>query len=110
MLAKPTGTLFVVVTCARRVCDFFQFNIIVTGNNPKPSSFSFTGGSGSQLVTLGPGSFKITESIPPNSFSLLNFEVDGDCMGSQTSPTQAQATGTISAGQHLICVLRNFVR
>ena len=49
-------------------------------------------GVGSQLVTLGPGNFEITESsqLPFSGFFF------GDCTGSQTAPTQLRATGTIS--------------
>ena len=46
---------------ARSDCPVTIFSITVTGNNPQPQSFSFTG-SGSQLVKLDPGSFEITDS------------------------------------------------
>ena len=63
-----TGTLLV-----RKVCVTFQgagcdpnfhFPIQVTGNHPQPSTFVLTPDS-SQLVTLGPGTYTITEGQPP---------------------------------------------
>ncbi len=105
--AGTPATLLINELCFSIGCPDIPFNIIVTGNNPRPSTFSFTFFSNSQLVTLGPGSFEITESTAPFSFELLSFR--GDCTGSQTSFGQAQATGTISAGQHLTCNIANFV-
>ena len=102
---KPTGTLLVIERCIGRGCPFLPINVIVTGNNPQPSSFTFISRSNSQLVTLGPGSFEITEST---QLLLVTSSFDGDCAGSQTSTNQAQATGTISAGQHLTCTIANF--
>ncbi len=63
-------------------------------DNPQPSSLALRGGE-SQLVTLDPGNYKITSvSTRDNVFS-------GDCI--QTNGFQA--TGTISAGQHLTCTV-----
>jgi hypothetical protein len=67
-------TLFVSMVCNNNnpICANLPFAITVTGNNPLPSSFSITG-SGSQLVTLGPGNFRIemNSSFPP--------DFSGDC-------------------------------
>jgi hypothetical protein len=100
--AKSTGTLLINEICSGP-CRVV-FSITVTGNNPYPSSFSFTG-SGSQLVALGPGSFTITESTPS---PFVAFVSGGDCVGiPQTTSSQAQATGIINAGQHLTCNIKN---
>lgn len=104
--AKFTGNLLIKELCFDGGCPILAFNIIITGNNPQPPAFTFTGFSNSQLVTLNPGSFKITESTAVFPFELLSFR--GDCIGGQTSGTQAQATGTINAGQHLTCTIANF--
>ena len=69
LTAGTPGTLLINELCFGVSCPHFPFNIIVTGNNPQPSSFSFRGPSNSQLVTLGPGSFEITESTA--SFRLI---------------------------------------
>jgi hypothetical protein len=110
--AKPTGTLLINKVCSGSFCSQSEtvFSVTVTGNNPQPSTFSFTGSGGSQLVTLGPGNFEITESTSPTApFPFLAI-VSGDCTGiPQTSPHEAQATGSISAGQHLTCNIRNNV-
>ena len=82
-----------------------DMSIIVEGNNPQPSSFSFNPPF-SQLVTLGPGSFTITESTTSLPFTT---RVSGDC--SLASPPGLSQTftiiGTISAGQNLICNIVN---
>ena len=41
---ETTGTLLINEACLgdSRRCSFIHFNITITGNNPKPSSFSFT--------------------------------------------------------------------
>ena len=71
------------------ICNYFKpntaFPITVTGNNPQPSSFHLATFK-SQIVSLGPGSFAVTQDtngIPPYYI--------GDCKG------------TISAGQNLKC-------
>ena len=69
--------------------------ITVTGNNPQPSSFSFTGTGGSQLVTLGPGNFRIGVNTP------FQADFSGSC--AEFSPRIA--TGTINEGQQLTCTI-----
>jgi hypothetical protein len=76
------------------------FPITVTGNNPQPSSLSIPRGQ-TQSVTLGPGSFTVTESQTGFATTFT-----GDC--TQTAPGSFEATGTISAGQTLHCTVINF--
>ena len=79
-----------------------QFEIRITGNNPNPPGFELRGG-GSQDITLGSGSFTITETT---AFPFTTFS--GDCMlASSPGPFQVAATGTIAAGQHLTCTITN---
>jgi hypothetical protein len=103
----------------RKVCVIFQipgpqppcnpnagleFSVEITGgNNPQPSTFILTPDS-SQLVTLGPGSFTIVESAV---FGIRSVTFSGDCM--QTAPGSMEATGIISAGQHLTCTITNTI-
>ena len=57
-------------------CTGDTFFITVTGNNPQPSSFPLSVSpnhpEAHQLVTLGPGNFKVTETLsedtPPDRF------------------------------------------
>jgi hypothetical protein len=83
-------------------CQGVTFSISVTGNNPQPSSFTLSGGQ-TQDVTLGPGTFTVTEAhaagFNPPSFANNCKQVTGD-----------SATGTISAGQILSCVITNIRR
>ena len=65
----------------------------------QPSSFSFIG-SDSQLVTLNPGGFVITQSKTPIVFIT---SISCDC----TETSDFQATGTISAGQQLTFTITN---
>ncbi|HZC20821.1 MAG TPA: hypothetical protein VE223_04175 [Nitrososphaeraceae archaeon] len=55
-------------------CPGVMFSITVTGNNPQPSSFTF-GNEQDQDVTLGPGSFTVTET-PVTGFLTVFV---GDC-------------------------------
>jgi hypothetical protein len=108
---ETTGTLLIKKVCLRfqipgpqPPCSnpqFAQVSIQITGNNPQPSSFILTPDN-SQLVTLGPGTFTIVESA---TFPIVSITFSGDCM--QTAPGSTEATGTISAGQHLICTITN---
>jgi hypothetical protein len=87
----------------------FDQSIIVEGNNPRPSSFSLPGAlsSFSQLVTLGPGSFTITQS---SRFPFRTESVSGDCSLASPDGGLHQTftfNGTISAGQHLTCRIVN---
>jgi hypothetical protein len=85
----PTGTLIVTKQVVGGPLQPSDFNIVVLGNNPSPSSF--TGSSSGTTVTLGEGTFNIVEGGAisySQSFS-------GDC------------AGTISAGQTLTCTITN---
>lgn len=111
--AKPgtPGTLLVNLVCSfgSSPCRTAVIDITVTGNNPQPASFSFTGPGGSQLITLGVGSFTISRLgfsgvasvLPITSFS-------GDCLpiGPNDRIVTSQATGTMTGGQHLTCNIR----
>jgi hypothetical protein len=99
-----TGILLV-----RKVCVTFQgagcdpnfhFPIQVTGNNPQPSTFVLTPDS-SQLVTLGPGTYTITEGQPPRVPISATFS--GKCIQSGLFT----ASGTISAGENQTCMINN---
>ena len=70
-----------------------EFTITVTGNHPDPASFS--GSETGTLVTLGVGSYKVSED------ELTGFEVSfsGDC--------NANGDGTIAAGDHQTCTVTN---
>jgi hypothetical protein len=70
-----------------------NFTMHVTGNNPTPANFA--GSTTGIDVTLGPGSFNVTETGPTSSF---NVTTTGDC------------AGTIAAGQHLTCTITNTVK
>jgi Sec-independent protein translocase protein TatA len=94
-----TGTLSITKTCGpvdEVTCVSVEFPITVTGNNPQPRDFtvqlSFSSPTVTRVVTLDPGSFRVTESVP-QGFSPPIFE--GNC------------DGTISAGQSLTCTIRN---
>jgi hypothetical protein len=95
------GTLLVEKICAVIPC-LATFSIQITGNNPQPPNFVL-GPGGSQLVTLGPGHFRIVEGeIGPAPFTTT---FSGDC--EQTSPGSDEATGTIDPGDELTCTITN---
>jgi hypothetical protein len=94
-----TGTLRILKDCSLG-CPGTAFPITVTGNNPQPSSFILAN-IHFKDVTLGPGTFTVHESLP-RGFLPPSFV--GDCK--QTGPLDA--TGTISAGQNLGCLIINF--
>jgi hypothetical protein len=96
-----TGTLTISKDCPD-LCPGTTFSITITGNNPDPSSFTL-GNRQSQVVTLGPGSFTVTET-PVTGFQQL-FIPSSTCK--QTGPFSNSATGTISAGQNLECDIVN---
>ena len=105
---ETTGTLLIKKVCVGvpegTPCfnpQSFAFSIQITGNNPQPSTFTLTPDT-SQLVTLGPGTFTIVESA---TFPITSVTFSGACM--QTAPGSLEATGTISAGQHLTCTITN---
>jgi hypothetical protein len=94
-----TGTLEIFKYCAPS-CPDTEFHITLTGNSPvTPPSFNI-GDGGRQTVTLGSGTFTIHE-VPTAGFS-PSFE-DG-CM---QSGSPGEATGTISAGQTVRCIITN---
>jgi hypothetical protein len=68
-----------------------QFEIHVTGNNPNPPNFA--GSTTGIDVTLSPGAFNVTETLPTVGIFASSFI--GDC------------SGTIAAGQHLSCTITN---
>jgi hypothetical protein len=70
-----------------------DFTIHVTGNNPTPANFA--GSATGTDVTLGSGAFNATE-VPPSA----DLEVKGTSFAGNCS-------GTITAGQHLTCVITN---
>jgi hypothetical protein len=98
---QNSGVLTIFKVCFPS-CQGITFSITVTGNNPQPSSFTLSGG-GHQAVTLGTGTFTVTEAhvagFNPPSFANNCKQVTGD-----------SATGTISAGQTLSCVITNIRR
>jgi hypothetical protein len=98
---KPTTTTLLV----KKVCfqadstpcpsePRFTFPITVTDDNPKPSTFSLANGD-SQLVILGPGTYKVSEAHP----TIFTVTFSGDC--------NANGDGTIAAGQHKTCTITN---
>jgi hypothetical protein len=93
-----TGTLVITKLC-RNSCG--PFLIKVTGNNPQPQSVSLTNGQDGSVI-LGPGNYTVTET-PRSGFLSPNF--GGDCK--RTAPGSHEATGTISAGQNLHCIILN---
>jgi Prealbumin-like fold domain len=89
--APTTATLTVIkIVSGNTTATPSDFAIGVIGNNANPSNFN---GSSGTDVTLGPGTFNVTESIPAGSFFTTSFT--GDC------------DGTIAAGQHLTCTITN---
>jgi hypothetical protein len=99
--ATPTtATLLVkkVVVCPKTIivdgCQNKKFNIKVTDTNPDPSSFDL-GNDGTQLVTLGAGTYKVSEP----EHTGFNVVFSGDC--------NANGDGTIAAGAHQTCTITN---
>jgi Prealbumin-like fold domain len=66
-----------------------NFTIHVTANNPNPPNFA--GSATGTDVTLGPGTFNVTET------GLAGF----------TTSFSSNCSGTIAAGQHLTCTITN---
>jgi len=101
-----TATLIVkkfIVNCPEP-CQFdaSDFNIQVTGNNPSPSSFQ--GSDKGTTVTIGPGKYTVSETLPSgdNTFFLAKFA--GDCQKDDDNPS---ATGNIKAGETQECTINN---
>jgi Prealbumin-like fold domain len=91
--APTTATLTVIKIVSGNATNTTpsNFTMHVTGNNPTPANFAGSNGTGTD-VTLGPGTFSVTETGPTSSF---NTTTTGDC------------SGTITAGQHLSCTITN---
>ena len=98
---SPATTLQISKHCDPSCSSNLVFPIAVTGNNPEPSSFPLRNGE-SQTVTLGPGSFTVTETLP------IDFQISfsGDCK--KDGPTSA--SGIISTGQTLTCTIMNHLQ
>jgi hypothetical protein len=99
-VTPTTGTLLVkkVVKCIDTIivdgCQNKKFNIKVTDTNPDPASFDL-GNGGTQLVTLGAGTYTVSEP----EHTGFNVEFSGDC--------NANGDGTIAAGAHQTCTITN---
>jgi hypothetical protein len=92
----------VCVTFQGAGCDpNFHFPIEVRGNNPQPSTFGLTPDSSQQLVTLGPGTYTITEGQPPRVPIAATFSANCIQSGLFT------ASGTISAGENQTCTIND---
>jgi hypothetical protein len=97
-LTLPNSGVLEIIKVCFPSCQGVTFSIKITGNNPQPSSFTLSIPSHkSQDVTLGPGTFTVTEAhvagFHPPSFA-------NDCR--QIAPGSFSATGTIRAGQPYI--------
>jgi hypothetical protein len=107
-LQTTTGTLLVkkVVDCKGDLqCIRFNsvntFIITVTGNDPHPPVFQ---GSSSTAVTLGQGTYTVSEIPQPNGMLPPTFS--GDC--TSTGSGSFSATGAISANNlHQTCTITN---
>jgi hypothetical protein len=66
-----------------------QFDMHVIGNNPSQSSFA--GSSSGTPITLGPGTYQVSENLSPGYSPSLSTE----------------CSGTISEGQSKICIITN---
>jgi hypothetical protein len=84
---ETTGTLLVKFVCNIPICATSSSVIIISSANAQPDILTFTV-SGSQLVTLDPGTFSILV------ISVIGQDRSGDC-----------DIGTIKAGQHLTCTI-----
>jgi len=90
------------VSQAIYICDEVgpeDFEITVTGNNPNPSQFP--GSETGTVVTLGAGSYTVSESL----VGATEATFSGDC--TQTGPLEAE--GTISDGETQTCTIDNEV-
>jgi hypothetical protein len=107
--AEPTTTTLLV----KKVCvlpntkpcpSSTKFTITVTDDNPQPSTFVLANGD-SQLVTFsGPSTYTISEETPSDHAFTTGFS--GDCT-ERSEDGIPTATGTISAGEHQTCTIRN---
>ena len=90
---ETTGTLLVRFVCNNPICATARPSIviIVSASTP-PVSLTFTV-SGSQLVTLNPGTFDVLV------LSEIGQDRTGDC------GVSSLGTSTIKAGQHLTCTI-----
>ena len=97
---QPTGTLLLKKICTN--CEDIVFSIEITGNSPQISIFSLAPGE-SQLVTLGAGSYTVTEI--QGLGIVTSFAGD---YGTEAN-IKGTATGTISAGEHQTWTITNTV-
>jgi hypothetical protein len=81
----------------------FPFQITVTRNNPQPSTLCLASGD-SQLVTLGPGTYRVFDQ---SAFGFAAIFL-GDCI-QILDINEHTATGTISAGKHKTCTITNLM-
>jgi hypothetical protein len=89
-MPETTGTLLVKFVCNIPACATARPSVIIfNGANAQPDILTFTV-SGSQLVTLDPGTFSI----------LVLSEIGGDASGDCDI-----GINTIKAGQHLTCTI-----
>jgi len=87
---ERTGTLLVKFVCDIPVCaTALPSLIIISSANAQPDTLTFTV-SGSQLVTLDPGTFRLLV------LSEIGTDLSGDC---------GVGDNTIRAGQHLTCTI-----
>jgi hypothetical protein len=84
-----TATLTVIKIVSATNASASDFTIRVTGINPTPADFS--GSSTGVDVKLGPGTYNVTET-PSRNF---------------TTSFSSDCSGTITAGQRLICTVTN---
>jgi hypothetical protein len=95
-----TGTLLIKKICGSpggRFCGN-SYDIGISGGGRQPQNIRLRDNGENQTVTLSPGPFDIQEIGGP-----LFPTYSGDCM--QIDPMSA--TGTISGGQHLTCIINN---
>jgi hypothetical protein len=90
-----TATLTVIKDVTNSTASASQFTMHVAGTSPNPANFA--GSETGVDVSLGTGGFTVTETKPTDTFTGPFFE--GDC--------NANGSGTIAAGQHLTCTVKN---
>jgi len=92
-----TTTLTVIKNVTNSTASASQFTMHVAGTNLNPANFA--GSETGVDVSLGTGGFTVIETKPTDTFTGPFFE--GDC--------NASGSGTIAAGQHLTCTVKNVV-
>jgi hypothetical protein len=86
----PTGTVTVFKQVVGGTAQPFDFTMRVEGNNPSPSTFQ--GSSSGTTVTLGQGSYQVTETTVADDY---------------TPSFSSGCSGTISAAQTQTCTVTN---